>query len=108
MGIIARPKRQAWVRQERQLADDGYQGVPGSGNGDNKGDNKGQNFLIEAKTTSKASRTISTAEFAKCEREARQEDRLPVMQIQLKDAKQYALLRWGDLVDLAAAAGWEL
>ncbi len=109
MGIVARPKSQrAWVRQERELHDDGYRGVPGSGNGDRKGDNKGKNFLIEAKTTQKASRTISTAEFAKCETEARGEDRLPLMQIQLKDRKRLALLRWEDLVELVEAAGWEI
>ena len=82
--------------------------MPGSGNGDRKGDNRGRNFLIQAKTTAKASRQISTAEFAQCEDEARREDRLPVMQIQLKDRKKLAVLRWVDLVDLAEAAGWEL
>lgn len=109
MGIISQPKSSlAWVRQEKQLHDDGCSRVPGSGNGDRKGDNKGRNFLIEAKTTKKASRTISAAEFAKCEEEARREDRLPLMQIQLKDQKQLAVMRWEDLVELAEAAGWEL
>ena len=109
MGVIARPKsKRAWVRQERQLHDDGYRGVSGSGNGDRKGDNKGRNFLIEAKTTKNASRGISTAEFAKCEDEARREDRLPLMQIQLKNQKRLAVLRWEDLVELAKAAGWEI
>lgn len=109
MGIIPKSKSgRAWVKQERALHDEGCRRVPGSGNGELKGDNKGRNFLVEAKTTTRASRTISVAEFGKCEREARLEDRLPLMQIQLQDQKKLAVLRWEDLVDLIEAAGWEI
>ncbi len=109
MGIIPRSKKgRAWVQQENALEAEGHRKQPGSGSGDRKGDNKGQNFLIEAKTTKHASRTISTAEFALCEVNARREDRLPLMQIQLKDQKKLALCRWEDFEALVEAANWKI
>lgn len=97
-------KNRAWAKQERSLHDDGVSRVAGSGSGVEKGDNKGSEFLVECKTTYKSTRTISTKEWRKTVKNARKEDRLPVMQLQLEDSEGLAVLAWEDFLAILEQA----
>jgi hypothetical protein len=106
---IPEPKRKvAWRRQEEALHQEGVKKVPGSGSGTEKGDNKGVEFLVQCKTTYKQKRTISEAEWVKTRQDARKEDRLPVMQMQLENTTKLAVLDWDDFVAIVEQAGMEI
>lgn len=104
--MIPRPKNsRAWKKQEGRLDAEGVSRVPGSGNGVKKGDNRGELFLVQAKTTAKAQYPLKYADLRKAEDEAREEERIAVTQLQLKDQHRYAVLRWEDFEELLSEAG---
>lgn len=94
-----------WRKQENKLDSQGVRKQPGSGNGSEKGDNKGENFLVQAKTTSKKQFVFKLEDWRKTLGDAHTEDRLPVIQVQLCDRDQFAILRWGDFEAILEDAG---
>lgn len=105
---IPKPKSQAWHKQERRLHDEGARRVPGSGAGVQKGDNKGVRYLVQAKTTRFAQFKLRLLDLLAMCREAAREDRMPVMQVQMRDDVRVAVLPWEDFEELLEAAGREL
>lgn len=108
MFIPEAKRKVAWRKQEQRAHDDGAKKVAASGAGVLKGDNKGENFLIQCKTTYKSSRTIGIKEWRKVVSDARKEDRMPVMQMQLEDRERLAVLPWEDFIALLEQAGIEI
>jgi hypothetical protein len=107
--VIAKPKStQAWRRQEARLDREGARAVPGSGNGDKKGDGKGVTYLVQAKTTKYAEFKLTLRDLVKTSAEAAQEDRQPVMQVQLRDEVRVAVIPWEDFEELLEASGRKL
>ena len=101
-------KNRAWAKQERRLHDQGVTQVAGSGSGVDKGDNRGKEFLVQCKTTYTSKKTISTKEWHKTVKDARKEDRLPVIQLQLEDSEKLAVLDWEDFLAILEQAGMEI
>lgn len=92
-------------KQEKRIAKElGGRRIPGSGSRwDSKGDVKTKKFLVEAKTTTHKSFSVSSDILAKVELEAVGTGRTPVVSVELTGGsvpKRYAVLSWEDFLAL--------
>jgi hypothetical protein len=100
--------RHAWQRQEGTLDTEGARRVPGSGGGVRKGDNMGKTYLVSCKATQAKSFSLKLADIVKCDKDAKTEQRQPVMQVSLyattgpqtAPLAVIAVMPWRDFIDL--------
>ncbi len=104
-----RGRKKPWNKQERDLSREGARRVAASGAGSLKGDNKGLTFLVQCKQTLNQSFSLKISDFQKALLDARVEDRLPVLQIEIMSpANRFAVLRWEDFKSILEDAGIDL